>query len=124
MHHTTGRIVVKALIAAQVLDRAIDAVLTGDSGLAYHLAPDADPVESGREPQAQFYSITYVPSGCAPNPVLPIRGEKLAREAIEQIAALAEQCPDCIWWNEKRPFSSVETVLLVEQAVYRIVVGA
>jgi hypothetical protein len=43
MHHTIGRIVVKALIAAQVLDRAIDAVLTDDSGLAYHLAPDADP---------------------------------------------------------------------------------
>lgn len=124
MQYTPGRIVVMALNGEVVVERTIDADLFGESGLALHptLGTGTADGEPRPDPQAQHYTITHVPSGCALG-TQPIRGETFAREALERIAGLAEAYPDAIRWTEARPFASPEIARLASRLAHWIVVG-
>jgi hypothetical protein len=121
MQYTAGYIVVKALSGEVVVDRAIDAVLAGTSGLAYHLAlgTRSSGGEGDPDTQKQLYTITHIPTGCALGS-LPIQGEAFAREALEKVASLSEQYPESIEWRQARPFASEEIARLAGQLIHWI----
>ena len=123
MHYTAVRIVVQAMSGDVVVEREVEAMLAGESGLAFHPALVED--HPGGDPEAlvPLYTVTHVPTGCALGS-LPIRGEAFAREALEKIAQIQERYPHSVRWQDERPFASEEIARLACQLIHWILVEA